>query len=228
MKKEAKKQGVPTIAEELWSLILSEGMKVGDRLPPERALVERFGVTRGMVRLGVQSLAERGIVTRRQGDGTYISSISEEGFVEKSMAMALQVETDLMREVLEFRKILEPQVAALAAGRISEKELDSLKILVCNQQLQAIPGDGDLDAAFHLQLCRHAGNSVLFKVMTLISDILSKSRAGRYQSEQRKAVSVAGHLQIIEALAKKDPDGAYTAMRTHLEQVEALVGLSDE
>jgi len=63
--------------------------------------------------------------------------------------------------------------------------------------------------------------------MTLISDILSKSRADKYQSEQRKSVSIAGHLRIIESLAQKDPDGALNAMRIHLDQVEAMVGLTE-
>ena len=218
---------LPGISEILWEMILNEKMKVGDKLPPERSLAKRFEVTRGVVRLGIQSLAERGILTRRQGDGTYISSISEDDFMRKSMAMAMQIETSQLKDVLEFRKILEPQIAALAALRISKKELDALKILVCDQQLQTAQGDGDLDAAFHLQLSRYSGNSVLFKVMTLISDILSKSRADKYQSEQRKSVSIAGHLRIIESLAQKDPDGALNAMRIHLDQVEAMVGLTE-
>ena len=218
---------LPGTAEALWKMILREKMKVGDRLPPERSLAEQFGLSRGAVRLGIQSLAERGIVTRRQGDGTYISSTSEEGFMEQSMAMAMRVEADLMKDVLEFRKILEPQIAALAADRISENQLNSLKVLVCDQQLQTSVGDGDLDTVFHLQLSRYSGNSVLFKVMTLINDLLSQSRADRYQSEERRSISVAGHLRIIEMLAQKDSDGASKAMRTHLDQVESLVVLSE-
>ena len=125
---------LPGISEILWEMILNEKMKVGDKLPPERSLAKRFEVTRGVVRLGIQSLAERGILTRRQGDGTYISSISEDDFMRKSMAMAMQIETSQLKDVLEFRKILEPQIAALAALRISQKELDAMKILVCDQQ----------------------------------------------------------------------------------------------
>jgi GntR family transcriptional repressor for pyruvate dehydrogenase complex len=211
------------IAEKLWRMILDVGMEVGDRLPPERVLAEKFGVTRGVVRLGIQSLAERGILVRRQGDGTYISSVSTDAFVKESMAMAIRVQSDLLAEVLEFRKILEPQTASLAAGRISKKDLDALKIMVCDQQLPTRAGDGGLDAAFHLKLAECSGNSVLFRVMSLIDDMLAESRADRYQSDERRMISIAGHLKIIDALEEKNPDKAFTAMQDHLEQVESVV-----
>jgi GntR family transcriptional repressor for pyruvate dehydrogenase complex len=181
-----------------------------------------------VVRLGIQSLAERGILVKRQGAGTYISSVSVEVFVKESMGMAMQVKSDLLADVLEFRRILEPQTAFLAAGRISRGELDALKILVCNQQLKTRSGEGELDAAFHLKLAEFSGNRVLFKVMSLMSDILSESRADRYQSDTRRTISIAGHLKIIEALEEKNPENAFRAMRNHLDAVEALVGVAEK
>ena len=219
---------LPEVAEKLWKMILDDGLKVGDMLPPERVLAERFGVSRGVVRLGIQSLAERGILVKRQGAGTYISSVSVEVFVKESMGMAMQVKSDLLADVLEFRRILEPQTAFLAAGRISRGELDALKILVCNQQLKTRSGEGELDAAFHLKLAEFSGNRVLFKVMSLMSDILSESRADRYQSDTRRTISIAGHLKIIEALEERNPENAFRAMRDHLDAVEALVGVAEK
>jgi GntR family transcriptional regulator, transcriptional repressor for pyruvate dehydrogenase complex len=215
---------LPEVAEKLWKMILDDGLKVGDMLPPERVLAERFGVSRGVVRLGIQSLAERGILVKRQGAGTYVSSVSAEVFVKESMGMAMQVKSNLLADILEFRRILEPQTAFLAAGRISQEEIDALKILVCNQQLKTHGGEGVLDVSFHLKLAECSGNSVLFKVMSLMSDILSESRADRYQSEKRRAISIAGHLKIIEALEERNPENAFQAMRDHLDAVEALVG----
>jgi GntR family transcriptional repressor for pyruvate dehydrogenase complex len=227
MKMEAAETGcgltLPEIARKLWKMILDDGLQVGDRLPPERSLAERFGVSRGVVRLGIQSLVERGILTKRQGAGNYVSSVSADVFVKESMGMALRVKADLLADTLEFRRILEPQTAFLAARRISTDELDALKILVCNQQLKSGKPEGDLDAAFHLKLAEFSGNSVLFKVMGLMSDILSESRAERYQSDTRRAISIAGHLRIIKALEEKNPESAFRAMRDHLDAVEALV-----
>ncbi len=212
---------LPEIAEKLWRMI--RDLQVGDRLPPERELARRFGVSRGLVRLGIQSLTERGILQKRQGDGTYITSVSADEFVKESMGMAIQVQSDLLAEVLEFRRILEPQTAFLAAGRISPQELDALKILVCNQQLKSQGGEGELDATFHLKLAEYSGNSVLFKVMRLMDDMLLEGRANRYQSPARQTLSIAGHLQIIEALEERNPERAFQAMRDHLDAVEALV-----
>ncbi len=219
---------LPEIAEKFWQMILEDGLAVGDRLPPERVLAERFRVSRGEVRLGIQSLAERGILTKRHGAGTYISSVSAEVFVKESMGMAMQVKSDLLADILEFRGILEPQTAFLAAGRISQEELETLKILVCNQQLKTRSGEGDLDAAFHLKLAEYSGNRVLFKVMSLMSDILSESRADRYQSDTRRTISIAGHLKIIEALEEKNPENSFRAMRDHLDAVEAIVGIAEK
>jgi GntR family transcriptional regulator, transcriptional repressor for pyruvate dehydrogenase complex len=213
---------LPEIAEKLWKMIRE--LQVGDRLPPERELAQRFGVSRGLVRLGIHSLVERGILFKRQGNGTYITSVSTDEFVKESMGMAMQVQSDLLAEVLEFRRILEPQTAFLAAGRISRQELDALKILVCNQQLKSQGGEGELDAAFHLKLAEYSGNSVLFKVMSLMDDILLESRADRYQSDTRRTISISGHLKIIEALEERNPENSFRAMRDHLDAVEALVG----
>lgn len=220
-----KKGGIalPAMGEKLWQLIMETDLKVGDKLPAERKLAERLDVSRGAIRCGIQSLAERGILSRRHGDGTYVSSVSEEEFVKKSMAMAMEVKSDLLTEILEFRRILEPQTAYLAAERISQQEIDELKVIVCNQQLQAGSKKGDLDAAFHLKLAKCSGNRVLFRVMELINDVLAESRAGKYQNEMRKDMSIAGHLRIIDAFEKRKPDDAFHAMREHLQQIEKLV-----
>ncbi len=225
MKTAEKKGGIalPAIAEKLWQLIMETGLKVGDKLPAERKLAEKLNVSRGAIRCGIQSLVERGILCRRHGDGTYISSVSEEEFVKKSMAMAMQVKSDLLTEILEFRRILEPQTAYLAAGRISQQEIDELKVIVCNQQLQTGSTKGDLDAAFHLKLAKCSGNRVLFRVMELINDVLAESRSGEYQNEMRKDTSISGHLRIIDAFEKRNSDAAFQAMREHLEQIERLV-----
>jgi GntR family transcriptional regulator, transcriptional repressor for pyruvate dehydrogenase complex len=220
-----KKNGLqlPEIAATLWKMIADGRLKVGDKLPPERKLAETLNVSRGMVRQGILSLAERGILARRHGDGTYISSVSEDQFAKETMTMAMQVKSNLLAEVLEFRGILEPQTAALAASRISKEELNALKVIVCNQQLRTGAGGSDLDAEFHLQLAKYSKNHVLFHVMELINDVLSESRAGKYQSNQRHDVSVAGHLKIIDALEQKNPDDAFRAMAEHLEQVSSLM-----
>ena len=213
---------LPEIAEKLWKMIRE--LEIGDRLPPERELARRFGVSRGVVRLGIHSLVERGILIRRHGAGTYVSSVSTETFVKESMEMSMIVRSDLLMDILEFRKILEPQTAFLAAGRISREGLDTLKVLVCNQQLKTSRGEGELDAAFHLKLAEYSGNSVLFRVMSLMSDILQESRADRYQTYTRRTLSIAGHLKIIEALEERNPEKAFGAMRDHIDAVEALVG----
>ena len=97
-------------------------------------------------------------------------------------------------------------------------------MLVCNQQLKTSRGEGELDAAFHLKLAEYSGNSVLFRVMSLMSDILQESRADRYQTYTRRSLSIAGHLKIIEALEERNPEKAFGAMRDHIDAVEALVG----
>ncbi len=212
------------IRERIQELIRNGELRVGDKLPPERKLAETFKVSRNSVREAIRVLAEKNLVRSRHGDGTYIAAPDESRFTE-SLAQVLRTQGRRIREVFEFREILEPQIASLAAEHISRKEVDQLKILVFEQERRLLSGEGDadLDAAFHLLLAQATRNKVLLEVVKTLSHILRETRSGPLQSEERRKASVRTHIVIVDALERGDIEGAREAMRHHLLEIERAV-----
>jgi GntR family transcriptional repressor for pyruvate dehydrogenase complex len=117
---------------------------------------------------------------------------------------------------------MEPQIAALAAHRVTPELIDRLKILVCDQQCALIAGRADdhFDAEFHQQLTAIAGNQVIGQVMVTIASIVNESRSVWLQSSERRQTSVTGHLRIIDALENRDAEAACMAMKNHIAEIE--------
>ena len=219
---EEKKATYTAIIERIRAMIEAGELVSGNRLPAERTLAERLGVSRGQLRQALQALAERNIIQSRQGDGTYLLTGFDAGQSMDSIVAVLNDRSDVLHEVIEFRHMIEPQIAALAAARIDRTTLDRLKILVCDQQRALVAGRAaeDLDAHFHQLLAETSGNRVISRVMTTIQAILNESRSTWLQSYSRRAASVAGHLRIIDALEAGDQAAAARAMQEHILAIE--------
>lgn len=219
------------IVEKIKEMIRCGELRVGEKIPTERFLAQTFKVSRNCVRQAIQALAERNILESRQGDGTYVCTPDDCVLID-SFTLAIQAQKDLLRDVLEFRLLMEPQIASLAAANITPEELDRLKIIVCDQERRILAGTGDseLDASFHRQLVWASRNRIVGQVMDTVNGILNESRSEHLWSEARRKASVIGHLKIIDALENKDPEMAFKAMREHLWSVEQIVlgGLEDD
>jgi len=212
------------IAEELQEMIRTGRFRVGEKIPPERTLAETFKVSRTCIRQALQALTERHLLESRQGDGTYVRAPDPALFANQ-FAHVLQVQQETLREIIEFRLILEPQIAWLAARHITPEELDRLKIILCDQQRKVLAGEVDaaLDAAFHLHLADASGNRIIQKVVYTLTEILDESRCESLQSEDRSHSSLMGHFEILDALEQRDSEMARVAMREHLLAIEQVL-----
>ena len=197
----------------------------GDRLPPERKLAEAFGVSRNSLRQALQALAERKIIESRQGDGNYLLTSPEASLSEDIIIDTINEQSDFLHDIIEFRHMMEPQIAALAARRIQPDSLDRLKILVCDQQraLMADRQDDNFDVEFHQMLARCTGNRVIIQVITTIQSIVNETRSIWLQSSERRKASLEGHLRIIDALELGDSDAAFKTMKLHLTEIESYI-----
>jgi GntR family transcriptional repressor for pyruvate dehydrogenase complex len=206
------------VARRLHAMLEAGELREGDRLPPERALAETFQVSRGCVREAVRTLAEKGLLESRHGDGTYVCA-SRPG----QLAQALDAQRHRLRDILELRRVVEPGVAALAAQRATRKDIDALKILICDQQRALLEGGDDtgIDAAFHLALARITGNQALLAMLETLNDTLAETRQRHLRTTRRKADSPTFHLRIISALERKDAAAARRAMEEHLDAVQS-------
>ncbi len=212
------------IVVRLLEMIRRGDLKEGLKIPSERSLALSFGVSRNCVRQAIQTLSERHILEGHRGDGTYVRTPDDTALID-SFASVLQAKGELIREILEFRMLMEPQIASLAAVNITREELDRLKIVICDQERRILAGkeDSELDAAFHLGLAAASKNRIVKQVMDTMNEILGESRSESLWNETRRKASVVGHLKIIDALENRDPAMAFEAMKEHLRSVEKIV-----
>lgn len=221
---ESRKYLFETIVERIQDMIALGEIQAGQKLPPERTLADRFRVSRSSVRQAIQALSQKGILESRQGDGTYVCEPDSSVFAD-TLAAAIHAHRDILQEVMEFRLMIEPQIAYLAARRIREEDLNRLKVIACDQQRKLLAGEEDhlLDAEFHRQLCQSAGNRLIRDIYHTLDHALNESRSRFLQSHGRRRASAEGHLKIIDALEKRSPQGAFAAMREHLLEVEKMI-----
>lgn len=136
----------------------------------------------------------------------------------------LLAKPERIREVVEFRMIVEPGVAALAASRRSEGDVARLRKLV-ESQLSAAPEDyAELDAKFHMALARATGNEVVWEMAAVLHDLAGESRAAPLISRERLEASLRDHVRILKAIEDADPEACREAMRDHLESVGRKAG----
>lgn len=220
--KEEKKYAYTAIVERIRDMIRNGELAPGDRLPPERKLAESFGVSRNSLRQAFQALAERKIIESRQGDGTYLLTSLDAFFLSDALFDAINEQSSFLQDIIEFRRLMEPEIAALAASRMLPATLDRLKIIVCDQQRALMAGrvDDTFDAEFHRQLAQCSGNRLISQVMTTIASIINETRSTWLQSSERRDASVEGHLRIIDALESGDADAAFKAMKNHIAEIE--------
>jgi len=211
------------IVGQIRDLIEKGELKSGDKLPPERRLAELFGVSRHCVREAIRSLEQQRIVTSRLGDGTYVLDDTEETLIEPFAAIIEQRRAKL-REVLEFRRLLEPQIAALAAAHVSDGDLAALRRALDAQVAEIEGGNtgSDADVEFHMIIARATRNTVVQEVLTLLHDILTDSRDFTLQTEDRRQWAVATHANILAAMEARDPQAAFRAMHEHILHVEEI------
>jgi GntR family transcriptional repressor for pyruvate dehydrogenase complex len=212
------------VAQQIQRLIADGKLKTGDLLPPERELAERFGVSRSSVRDAIRTLELVGLVVPRQGEGTVIADVSPEAVV-RPIASVLGRKRELIGELLDIRRMIEPALAARAAVRASPEEIARLEDILRRQHEKTLKGEPAVeeDAEFHYQIALAARNSVVRRVIDVLMRLLRETRARSLQTQGRAQRSLAGHRRILDAIKRGDADAAERAVRRHVEEIEAIV-----
>ena len=211
------------VARQLERMILKK-LHPGDKLPSERELSETLGVSRSSIRDAIRSLELVGLVEPRQGSGTVVREISADTLMNP-LASVLRHKMELVGELLDFRKMLEPPLAARAATHASEEELSEMEEILRRQESKLRSGElaVEEDSEFHYAIAMASGNSVVLKVLDILMDLLRDTRERSLQLEGRPQKSLAGHRKILAAIKKRDAEAAKAAMRRHIEDVEEIV-----
>jgi GntR family transcriptional repressor for pyruvate dehydrogenase complex len=212
------------IVNQVQALIEKGRLKYGDRLPPERELATIFKVSRHSLREAIRILEQKKILKSQPGSGTFII-LDDESSVVEFLAKAIHREKNTLSEIFQFRDLLEPQIAGLAAKNATKEDIFVLEQLIERQQdaLDNTTVSKEPDEKFHLALAKATGNSVLLQVVELFGHILLKSRHEHSQSPLRNKISLKGHRKILNAIKDKDSETAKKLMESHLHTIREYV-----
>ncbi|MFI5112186.1 MAG: FadR/GntR family transcriptional regulator [Terriglobales bacterium] len=174
--------------------MITEKMKAGDRLPPERQLAEMFGVSRSSIRDAIRTLEMSGLVEARQGLGTVVREPSADAMVNPLTQVLVQ-KRKLVSELLDVRKMIEPPLAARAAVHATADEVAEMGNILRRQEEKMRGGELAIeeDNDFHYAIALAADNSVVLKVLDVLMDLLRDTRERSLQVEGRPERSMAGH-----------------------------------
>ena len=211
------------VAKQIERLILKK-LQPGDKLPSERELAEMLGVSRSSIRDAIRSLELIGMVEPRQGAGTVVREISATSVVTP-FTTVLTHQRQAVSELLDFRKMLEPPLAARAATHASPEEVAEMEEILSRQEdkLHREEVAIEEDSEFHYSVAMASENSVVLKVLDVLMDLLRETRERSLQVEGRPQKSLAGHRRILAAIKRRDSEAAEAAMRRHIQDVEEIV-----
>lgn len=205
------------IAAQMIAQIHDGTLKPGDRLPSERTLAEKYGVSRTAIREALRSMEMMGCVESRVGEGTFIKSPSLSNIVDPfSMVMSRNGKLDT--DLIEVRLILETEVAAMAAQRRTEAQLDALRQSIDDMRAD-IEGGGNgvaSDDRFHSILVEACGNEAMSVMLNMCAGLLSRTRPITQSIKGVPKIALKDHAAICAAVEAQDERLARKLMKTHL------------
>jgi GntR family transcriptional repressor for pyruvate dehydrogenase complex len=208
------------IAALLISLIAERQLRPGDKLPPERVLAATMQVSRPSLREALRALAMLNIVETRQGSGTYVTSLKPEVLIEH-LDLVFAVDDSTFADLLEARQMLEPGLAAQAAIRSTDEDLALLRACVDRAAEHADDVDAFLaaDLELHRIISAAARNPIIARILDSLTRLGMASRQRTVMLPGVQAQSLQDHQAIVEALQRRDAEGAADSMRKHLQNI---------
>lgn len=203
------------VEEELMNYILHEPVEIGEKIPNEFELAEKFGVGRSTVREAVKALVSKGILEVRRGAGTYVISTST--LEDDPLGLTrLGDKYKLALELLDVRMMLEPEIAAMACKHITQEEKEQLERL-CDEVEELYLGGKNhakKDVEFHTCIARCSRN----RVVEVLIPIINTAVLTFVNLTQRQLMkeTLETHRAITVSILKGDAVGAKCAMNMHL------------
>lgn len=204
------------VADKIQRLISDEGIRPGERLPSERDLAAKLEVSRASLREAILALELGGVVEVRGGSGVYICEQAEEPDVPEVGPGPF--------EVLSARRLIESEVAAIAARVATDSAIDAIlkAVLEMEKHHADYSSNEQADREFHLSIARATGNSALVGTIEYLWNQRGRlwhRLKEHFQTEELRQLTLTDHRNILEAIVAHDPAAARKAMRAHLERV---------
>jgi GntR family transcriptional repressor for pyruvate dehydrogenase complex len=204
-------------AERILEMVISGNLSPGERLPPERELCERLGVSRTVVREALNLLEVRGLLEIEHGRGAVVSGGGGHA-VRDTLELLLRVRPRALGELLEIRRILEVEIAGLAAERALPEDVRAMREALdrMRTRIDAPEGYVDADVEFHAHLARCTRNEVLLVMLEPVVELLRASRRVTASLPGTARRALREHAAILDRVAAGDVEGARCEMRAHL------------
>lgn len=207
------------VAQRIVADINERGNVIGDRLPPERVMLEKYEVGRGTLRESLRFLELQGVITLKPGPGGGPVVVQPDATaLATSLTLLLQFATAPFRTIAEARLGLEPMMTQLAAERMDEQTLVTLK-----ESVDSMRGNLDNQAVFleenkrfHDAIAHGSGNAMFGYLVDALLGMLDGSAIGIDYPEVRRAAVHKAHLRIYQTIESRDPAAAAEAMHEHI------------
>lgn len=214
------------VFRQLYAMINGGTFKPGDQLPSERELSERFEVSRTSVREALRTLETMGMIHSSVGvgGGNFVREVTIETIIGP-FADFIHRSGQPLLEMMEFRIILETEIARLAAERRTAEDLQEIQKSIDDMQYEIDEGEIGLtgDNEFHEAVAKATHNQVFVHMLSLAKTLLVKTREASLSVKGVPKMGLGHHRQILSAIEAGMPDEAAQAMKTHL--IEAMVNV---
>jgi DNA-binding FadR family transcriptional regulator len=212
------------IANQLEQMILSGEMAIGETLPSERDLMERFQVGRPAVREALLWLSKKGLISISGGERARVTEPDPKDLIEhlSTAALLLVSRPEGMQVFQQARLFTEVALTREAARAATNQELDELeKLLRANEATRGDVAEfARTDDDFHFGVARISHNTLVTALYNSVLAVLENQRHTSLKHSEALEAAIGCHRRIFEAIAARDPDKAEMEMRRHLGDVE--------
>lgn len=213
------------IVEQLKDMISKGELKPGDKLPSERDMAESLGVSRASVREALTALEAMGILNMRPGEGTFVRQTSNCDTFEP-LALVLAVEQNPGGQMMEVRRVVETELAALAAIRATSEDIqkiyESLQIM---RTASTVEEAVKADLGFHFSIAEATHNTILLRIMNTVADLMHNSfrsaRESLYAESGKGQAIINEHEAIFTSIKERKAEEARCKMLEHINNIEA-------
>jgi GntR family transcriptional repressor for pyruvate dehydrogenase complex len=205
------------VMEQIKEIVKKGELKSGDKLPSERDLCEKLEVSRASIREALKALQMLGLIESKHGEGNFINKNFENSLLEP-LSIVFLLLGSRSEDVLELRKIIEPETAALAAENITEEQLKELKEIANElNNTSDVEICASLDKKFHYKIAQASGNHLISTIMFSISSLIEKYIENSKVHTFNKTLVKIHHEEIYRALETHNGIAAATAVKKHLQ-----------
>ncbi|WP_170755023.1 FCD domain-containing protein [Ruegeria lacuscaerulensis] len=215
------------VVRQIELLILRGILRPGERLPAEREMAERLGVSRPSLRDAISELQEQGLLTAKAGSGIYVAEVLGSAF-SPALIRLFGSHEEAVFDYLSFRRDMEGLAAERAARMGSESDLKVVQTIFEKMEAaharNAPEDEANLDAQFHMAIIEASHNVVMLHMMRSMFDLLRQgvfyNRQMMFNQRTTREAILDQHRAINTALQARDPEGARKAVQRHLNFVQ--------